>query len=66
MAGSDRRHEGAARGKEGVVSDEEMEKLPQRSIGGVDKKTSARTMISGLIADIKPLIQRLLGRFRRK
>ncbi len=48
------------------MSDEEMEKLPQRSIGGVDKKTSARTMLSGLIADIKPLIQRLLGRFRRK
>ena len=43
-----------------------MEKLPQRSIGGVDKKTSVRTMLSGVIADLKPLLKRLVGRFRRK
>jgi hypothetical protein len=48
------------------VSDEEMEKLPQRSIGGVDKKTSVRTVLSGVIADLGPRVKRLLGKLRRR
>ena len=43
-----------------------MEKLPQRSIGGVDKKTSVRTIVSGLAADLGPRLRRLLGRLRRR
>ena len=43
-----------------------MDKLPQRSIDGVDKKTSVRTVLSGVVADLKPRVQRLVAKIRRK
>ncbi len=43
------------------MSDEEMAKLPQRSLGGVGKKTVARTVVSGLVADLGPRVRRTGG-----
>ena len=43
------------------MSDEEMAKLPQRSLGGVDKKTAVRTVVSGLVADLGPRLRRRGG-----
>jgi hypothetical protein len=40
------------------VSDEEMEKLPQRSLGGIGKKTAVRTVVSGLVADLGSRLRR--------
>ena len=40
------------------MSDEEMEKLPQRSLGGIGKKTAVRTVVSGLVADLGSRLRR--------
>ena len=43
------------------MSDEEMEKLPQRSLGGIGKKTAVRTVVSGLVADLGSRVRRAGG-----
>ncbi len=43
------------------MSDEAMAKLPQRSLGGVGKKTVVRTIASGLVADLGPRVRRTGG-----
>ncbi|MDP9364332.1 MAG: hypothetical protein M3Q10_08950 [Chloroflexota bacterium] len=46
------------------MSDEEMEKLPQRSMTRVGAMTAIRTVVSGLVTDLGPRIGRLRARLR--
>ncbi len=48
------------------MSDKEMEKLPERSISGVNRKTQVRTLISGLVSDARGLVQRIRQRRRKR
>ncbi len=47
------------------MSDKEMEKLPERSVSGVNRKTQVRTLVSGLLADARRLVQQIRGRRRK-
>ncbi len=48
------------------MSDKEMEKLPERSVSGVNRKTQVRTLVSGLLADARRLVQQIRGRRRKQ
>lgn len=48
------------------MSDKEMEKLPERSLSGVNRKTQVRTLVSGLLADARGLVKRIRGRRRKQ
>ena len=47
------------------MSEKEMEKLPQRSVSGVNRKTQIRTLVSGLVADARNLVHRVRQRRRK-
>ncbi len=48
------------------MSDKEMNRLPERSVSGVNRKTQIRTLVSGLVADARGLVQRLRERRRKR
>ncbi len=48
------------------MSDKEMDRLPERSVSGVNRKTQVRTLVSGLAADAKGLLRRLRERRRKR
>ena len=51
------------------MSDKEMDRLPERSaLGepGVDRKTTLRTLLSGIVADAGRLLRGLRGKLRRR
>ncbi len=47
------------------MSDKQMEKLPERGATGVGRKTQVRTVVSGVVADVRRLVGRLRERRRR-
>ena len=49
-----------------TVSDKEMERLPERSVSGVNRKTALRTFVSGLVSDLGPILRRFWHRVRRR
>jgi hypothetical protein len=48
------------------MSDKEMDRLPERSVTGLNKKVKLRTIISGLVSDLGPRLRGLVGRIRRR
>ena len=47
------------------MSDKQMDKLPERGATGVGRKTQVRTVVSGVVADVRRLVGRLRERRRR-
>ena len=43
-----------------------MERLPERSVSGVNRKTALRTFVSGLVTDLGPILRRFWDRVRRR
>jgi len=48
------------------MSDKEMDRLPERSVTGLNAKIKLRTIISGLASDLGPRLRALWGRLRRR